>query len=124
MGLCRAADPSARRGGGKRRTDAGGDERRDVHPEHRLQCVPLDTGAVPQWAPVGTQKAGTSTDDGLKATIFVADDLSSVIVLRTKNQDCFAIDSSTQVFIAVLSHAGDCTFDYALRALASRSTVQ
>jgi hypothetical protein len=86
---------------------------------------PLHTGAIPQWAPVGTQKAGTSTDDGLKATILVADDpLRSVIVLRTKNQDCFAIDFSNPSFhCCSLSCWRLHVHDHALQALASRSTV-
>jgi hypothetical protein len=96
MGLRRASEPSCQTWR-RQAADghAGADERRDVHPEHRLAARPLRTGAVPQWASVGTQKAGTSTDDGLKTTILVADDaLSSVIVLRTKNKDCLAIDLS------------------------------
>jgi hypothetical protein len=57
------------------------------------QAVPHRTGAVPEDATVGTQKAGISTDNELEAAILLADDAScSLIVRRAKGQNCFTID--------------------------------
>jgi hypothetical protein len=125
-GLCRAADPSCQTWQEQVADGhAGENERRDLHPENLLQSRPASYCAVPQRARVGTQKAGTSTDDGLKATILVADDaLSSVIVLRTKNKDCLAIDFGNAAFHAALSHRATGGHDYALQPVAFWSTAQ
>jgi hypothetical protein len=57
----------------------------------RGQAVPYRTRAVPQEAPVGTSKAGISTDNKLKAAILLANDASSsLVVLRAESQDRFA----------------------------------
>jgi hypothetical protein len=55
--------------------------------------VPYWTQAIPQYLPVEAEKAGVSTDDELKAAIFVANNAPrGVIVPRAEGQDPFAID--------------------------------